>query len=287
MIVATAGDRAQLGQDLAAQLDAEHVEIGTKRFPDGERYARIEADLEGPVVVAADLRPNEEVVGALIACDAAREAGAGHVTLAVPYLAYARQDRSFEHGEAVSSRAINRALSANADALATVDPHMPDVLDFFDGPAAGASAAPEIADALDDRGVELVLAPDEGARERAEGVADQLGCDVDHLEKTRKSAREVVIQPADRDVSGKTVAVVDDIVATGGTMATATGQLYDAGAESVLLAATHGVFADGALKRLEDAGADAILATDAIESSASTISVAPALARAVQQVRSG
>jgi len=131
-----------------------------------------------------------------------------------------------------------------------------------------------------------VLAPDEGARERAGEVADRLGVPYDHLEKHRKSAREVEIQPHDEDVTDQRVLVVDDIVATGGTMATATRQLLDAGAGDVLLAATHGVFADGAIKRLRDAGAASILATDAIESEAAQLSVAPALARATRRARS-
>jgi ribose-phosphate pyrophosphokinase len=286
MIVATGPDRSDLGQRLASELGTQHRELSTKRFPDGEAYARLEAPVDGTAVVAADLRPDRKVVEALIACDAVREAGADEIVLAAPYLAYGRQDETFEPGEAVSARALLRALGVNADRLATVDPHTEPVLEHFGGPTAAASAAPEIAEAADGGGVDLVLAPDEGARERAGEVADRLGVPYDHLEKHRKSAREVEIQPHDEDVTDQRVLVVDDIVATGGTMATATRQLLDAGAGDVLLAATHGVFADGAIKRLRDAGAASILATDAIESEAAQLSVAPALARATRRARS-
>lgn len=287
MIVATVPDRSELGQALAGELDTRHVELATKRFPDGEAHVRFEDAIEGAVVVAADLRPDAEIVRSVLACDAAREAGADEVVLAAPYLAYGRQDQAFEPGEGVSARALLASLAANADSFATVDPHTETVLAHFEGPAAAATAAPEIAQAVEGADVDAVLAPDEGALERARDVAERLGCPHDHLVKTRKSAREVEIQPHEADVSGDRVLVVDDIVATGGTMASATRQLLDAGAEDVLLAATHGVFADGALKRLRDAGAERILATDAIENEAAEVSVAPALARATRRARSG
>jgi ribose-phosphate pyrophosphokinase len=282
MYVAWGPERATLGTTLAEKLDAEPTEVETKRFPDGEGYVRVSDSLDGPAILVSDLRPDERIVETLLALDALREAQAPTVTLAVPYLAYARQDRAFEPGEGVSSRAILEALAANADRLATVDPHTREVLDYFEGPAAGVEAAPEIADALEPRGVDTVLAPDAGARQRAKNVAEILDCQADHLEKDRKSAHEVEVVPKKLDVDGDTVAIVDDIISTGGTMATATRHLLDAGAERVLLAATHGVLADGALKRLDDAGADDVLVTDAIPSEASEISLAPAMARAVR-----
>lgn len=285
MTVVTADERRELGEELASALGTDHVGVQTQRFPDGERYARIEPQLDDRATVVGDLRPDESVVTTLLLVDAAREAGATTVSLAVPYLAYSRQDRAFEPGEAVSVRALLQALSS-ADALVTVDPHTPAALDHFDGTTVAATAMPEIARSLEDRGIEAVLAPDEGARDRARDVAQHLGCAHDHLVKERKSAREVEIHPHDADVAGRTIALVDDIIATGGTMATATRQLLDDGADRIVVAATHGIFADGALKRLEDAGAEEILVTDAIPSSVSRISVAPALARGTRRLPS-
>lgn len=286
MHLARARHRAATAEAMAEALDADPATVEVQRFPDGERLARIEARLDDHVVLLHDLRPDERIVEALSACDAAREAGAETVTLAVPYLAYARQDRSFEHGEGVTSRALYRALSANADRLVTVDPHTSDVLGFFEGPTVGATAVPELADALGDHGVDSVLAPDEGARGRASDVAERLGCSADHLEKTRHSAEEVSMTPAALDVAGETVAIVDDIISTGGTMSAATRHLLDAGAERVLVAATHGVFAEGADKRLDDAGVDELVVTDAIDGDRATVSCAPALARGVRSLPS-
>jgi ribose-phosphate pyrophosphokinase len=284
MHVTAAPRRADLAERLADALGATPVPYEREVFPDGEVLVRAGPDLGEDAVVLGDLRPEGRFVETLAALDAAREAGAGTVTLAAPYLAYARQDRAFEPGEGVTARAVNRALAASADRLCTVDVHAEAVLDHFDGPALSEPAAPEVANGLADRGVDLVLAPDAGARELAEAVGDRLDVPHDHLEKTRHSSTDVSMEPKELDAGGAAVAIVDDIISTGGTMSEATGHLLDAGAERVLVAATHGVFARGADKRLEDAGVDAVLATDSIPSDRSEVTCAGALARGLQRL---
>lgn len=284
MDVVTAPDRRGLGEALADRLDGDCVIYEHKVFPDGERYVRVKEDLGDQVVLLGDTRPNAKIVESLIALDACREAGADEVDLAVPYLAYARQDRAFNPGEGVSARALCQALATGASSLATVDLHTEAVLGLFDGPTVDALAAPELADALGDEGVDLVLAPDAGARQRASDVAGRLDLPFDHLEKTRVSATEVDMAPKQLDVTDATVAIVDDIISTGGTMATATGKLLAQGAERVLVAATHGIFAGDAEDRLQKAGVDKILVTDSVPTEHSVISCAGALARGLQQL---
>lgn len=93
--------------------------------------------------------------------------------------------------------------------------------------------------------------------------------------------------PKDLDVEGDAVAIVDDIISTGGTMAEATGQLLDQGADRVVVAAAHGVFVSGADKRLDDAGVDEILVTDTIPGDRSSITAAGALERGLTRLLEG
>lgn len=285
MHVAAAPRRAELAEGLAERIDGDPVPYERTTFPDGELRVRLDAELDGPTVVLADARPNERALESLFACDAAHEAGASEVLLAVPYLAYARQDRAFEPGEGVSARALMQALGANADALATVHVHADRVLEYFPGSAVSAPATAELADALGERAVDLVLAPDAGAIQGARAIAERLEVPHDHLEKTRRSAREVEMAPKELDVDGDAVAIVDDIISTGGTMATATEHLLDAGASRIVVAASHGLFVSGADKRLDDAGVDEILVTDSIESDRSTVTCAGALERGLRRLR--
>jgi len=107
-----------------------------------------------------------------------------------------------------------------------------------------------------------------------------MGAAFDHLVKTRVDGERVEIAPKRLDARGKRVAIIDDIISTGGTIAAASKALKDAGAASVLAACTHGLFAGGAMKKLT-AVVDELVSTDTVESAASRVSAAPAIARAL------
>ncbi len=256
-----------------------HVE--SKTFPDGEKYIRILDDVDGPVVVCQSLWPPDRFTDLLLLLDAARRAGGGPIIAVVPYLAYARQDRVFQPGEALSAHVVARAIDATSDQLLTVDPHKADVLDFFECRTTTVSASGPIAEALDERDVDCVLAPDEGALDRARDVADRCSADVDHLEKTRIDSQTVRMQPKELDVDGMRVAIVDDIISTGGTMATALAMLRDQGAQATFAVGVHGLFIGGAEDRLKKAGVDEILSTDTVPNPTSRISVVGPLADAL------
>jgi ribose-phosphate pyrophosphokinase len=203
----------------------------------------------------------------------------------IPYMGYARQDRAFESGEAISARAAAIALAATTDHVVTVDPHKEEVLRFFGGKARSVSAVPQLAAELSRWGVDIVLAPDKGARDRAEEAARLMGARVDHLEKTRLSATEVVMRTKELDVRGARVAIVDDLIASGGTMVAAAKQLKEQGARAVYAACTHGLFTGNALPRILAGGIDRVLATDTCISgpcSCDVVSAAPAVADALR-----
>ena len=252
-----------------------------RRFPDGEVYARLLEDAKGrDVAIVQSTHPNDNLVELLLLQDAAREVGARHITSIIPYFGYARQDRAFQSGEAVSSRAVARAIATTADRVVTVDPHKADVLTFFAN-GGGVSAVPALAEQLGAWGVDCILAPDRGARDRAATAAGQLGIACDHLEKTRLSATEVRMQAKDLDVAGQRVAILDDMIASGSTMMTAAAQLKEQGATRVYAACTHGLFTDGAVARLRAAGIDRVLCTDTLETAGcDVVSAAPAIAAA-------
>ena len=65
---------------------------------------------------------------------------------------------------------------------------------------------------------DFILSPDKGAIDRASSVAEQIGCEFSYLEKTRIDAHTIVHKAKDLDVAGKSVAIVDDMIATGGTI---------------------------------------------------------------------
>jgi ribose-phosphate pyrophosphokinase len=271
-------------QRLAESLGVRMVRTEFRRFPDGEGYARLLDPVGDEAIIVQATAPDANLVELLLWQDAAREAGARRITTVIPYMGYSRQDRVFQSGEALSARAAAHAVAATTDAVVTVDPHKEESLAFFGGKARSVSAVPQLAEELSRWGVDVVLAPDKGARSRAEHAARLMGARVDHLEKTRISATEVQMRAKDLDVRGARVAIVDDLIASGSTMVTAAQQLKAQGAVAVYAACTHGLFTGNALPRILSGGIDRVLATDTCISgpcNCDVVSAAPAVAQAL------
>ncbi len=263
------------------------IPVERKRFPDGELYLRMQQSVaEDPVTIVQTTYPDEHIIELFFLIDAAHRAEADTITLFIPYFGYARQDKQFKTGEPVSAEALAVLLSHHTDQIITIDPHKEHIIDFFTTPAESISAVSSIADYLKDKNIDFVLAPDKGALDRANRCADLLHCDVDYLEKTRIDGSTIKITPKQLKANGKTVAIIDDIISTGGTMATSIHELTKQGAQHVYVACTHGLFAGNAIQKLTSAGCEEIIATDTIQSSYSKVSTANLIAKTIQKLPS-
>jgi ribose-phosphate pyrophosphokinase len=257
-----------------------------------------------PVVVVATTFPDDGIVEALLMLEAIHDVRSGNlqnlmgdgpenledvgpgIILAVPYFGYSRQDKRFQQGEVISASLIVRLLARHIDGLIVLDLHAPSVLDDLDTPVEFVSAMPEIAEHLKiNVNPDFILSPDKGAIERASHVANLIGCKFSYLEKTRIDAHTIQHKPKDLDVDGAIVAIVDDMISTGGTICKASDALLSQGAKEVHAACTHGLFTGGAITRLDD-HVSGVHATDSIASNPrALVSSAAALARGVEQLR--
>jgi len=280
MFVVGGSASQSLSRELAKSLKARLAKVEVKRFPDDECYVRIEDDMsDEDVFIVQTTWPDRNIIELFLLQDAVREFEVSSVTTVVPYFGYARQDKQFKPGEPVSARALARLIQMNTDEFMTVDVHAPTVIDWFDSiPARNISSYPEIGKFLRTKGIELVLSPDEGRAENAKRVAEVAKCESDYLVKERIDGETVTMAPKKFDVGGRKVAIVDDIISTGGTIIKAAEQLRSQGAAKVYAVCTHGVFAGNAIPRLE-AVCDDIWTTDTIENPKACITVAPMIAR--------
>ena len=275
-----------LAQNLARVLKADYVAVQHEKhpggFPDDEQYVRIQASVQDEdVVLVQTTHPDAKIVELLLLEDAVREGGARSLTLVIPYFGYGRQDKKFEDGECISARALAKHVQAQADRVYTMGLHNPDVLSFFDIPAKEVDGMPALAKYLRGRGVDLVLAPDDGATRHAEAVSAFIGASWDYLEKERIDSYTVRITPKRLDVSGKKVAIVDDVISTGRTIVTAANAVRQQGATGVVAACLHGLFSADALEHLKVC--DDVVSTDTILSPVSKISVAEEFAEALRE----
>jgi ribose-phosphate pyrophosphokinase len=275
-----------LAARIAAQLGCKVMSCEFKRFPDGELYTRVLGDIKDEdVTIVQSIRTDSDLICLLQLIDAVEEARKTKVV--IPYLGYARQDKKFKPGEAISIRAIARSICAAdvVDTIYVVNVHNRGVLKYFDVDTKELDASPLIGDYMVKKEIAhpVIIGPDKGATELTKAVAAPYGFAYDVLEKFRISSEEVVIKPKELSVEGKNVVIVDDIISTGGTISEAAYMLKAQKANDIYVACIHGVFVQNAIPRMLNAGVKEIIATDTIESEFSKISIAKMVAEELKR----
>ncbi len=273
----------QLGEKIAELLYTEAVHVAFKNFPDGESYVRLEDSVrnEEVAIVQTTSPPQQDtkIIQLALLSDAAKRGGAKKVTAVVPYLAYARQDKVFLDGEALSAETVARMLQASGiDSLLTVNVHQEKVLSKFGFQARSVSAIPYLADYFKQKGLvgAFALAPDSGALPLVEEARAVLQGECGYLEKQRdRLTGKISTKNKKLDVKGRNVVIFDDIISTGGTIVAATEIVRALGAKKVYVGCVHALLIGGAEKRILDAGVEDIVGTDSVPSAVSRVSVAP------------
>jgi ribose-phosphate pyrophosphokinase len=102
------------------------------------------------------------------------------------------------------------------------------------------------------------------------------------MEKTRIDDYKIQIKPKKLDVKNKNIAIIDDIISTGGTMAKSINELKKQNAKKIYVVCTHGLFTGDAIKKLNSAKCDEIISTDTIISKFSKVKIANSIAKFIK-----
>lgn len=278
-IVSTRRSQVLAGR-IAAYLQYPLVDVKWTRFPDGEIYLKV-SEVSDRMVIVGSLVESDDLIELLLLNDAC---SGSDITLVLPYMGYARQDKQFNPGEPLSARAIARTLGAGVQRVITVNIHEVTILPYFGVKTIDLSLSSVMAEfiATLPGKTPLILGPDAGAARLSVDIAHNGGWESDYLHKTRISGEEVRIEPKFIPVKGRDVVIVDDIISTGGTQATAVAMLYEQGATTISTVCVHGVLVSGACTHLINAGIRDVISSDTIESASSRYSAARIIADAVR-----
>jgi ribose-phosphate pyrophosphokinase len=281
--------------------DGEHKSRPLENVRDRDVYVIQSLDGNGPQGV------NEKLVRLLLFIGALKQSGADRVTAVVPYLCYSRKDRRTKPNDPVSTRYVAALFEAvGTDCILTMDVHnLAAYQNAFRCGTEHLEARHVFTDVIAAEIGEdevVVLSPDAGGTKRAERFRERLeqtlGRRVGNafVEK-RRSGGVVSGELLVGEVAGRTVIIVDDLIAGGTTMARAAGRCREAGAARVLAVATHGLFSASASTRLAEAPLESVFIADTVppdkldaallDSKVKVIGVAPMVAEALRRLHEG
>jgi len=264
------------------------MEVEHKIFPDGESYIRFPEEVSGEdLIVLQGTHPPQDrhLIQAILIGENALDLGARSIVLVSPYLAYARQDKRFLDGEAVSIKTILRILhQVGYRRIYTVNIHSPWIAEESPIPLIDLRAEKILAKYLKEVGLgnSFIVSMGKKGREMARMVAEDLNTDYASAKSSRdRRTGEGKIEL--EEVSAEKAVVVADIISTGGTMASVVKELKRMGVKRVYAACIHALLVSGAVEKIMGSGAERIIASDTIPNSYAEYSIIGLVEEAIRR----
>lgn len=244
-------------------------------FSDGESRVEVQENVRGGdvfVIQSTSSPGNNNLLELLLMLDAFKRASAKRITAVIPYYGYARQDRKVSPRVPISAKLIADLITtAGASRILTLDLHSGQIQGFFNIPVDNLYAAPVLLGYLGrrlNRHQVTIVSPDAGGVQRARAFATRLNAALAIIDKRRPEANVVAEMKIIGDVSGRVAVLLDDMVDTAGTLATAADALTQAGAKRILACCTHPVLSGKAIEKINHSTLEELVVTNSIPLSA-------------------
>jgi ribose-phosphate pyrophosphokinase len=287
----------KLAESICRSLRVKLGDAPVTRFSEGEIEIKINENVRGKdvfLIQPTSPPPNENMMELLIMIDALKRASAARITAVLPYYGYARQDRKDQPRVPITAKLVADLITtAGASRLLTIDLHAGQIQGFFDIPVDHLYAINVFEDYY--RGLRLdnlvMVSPDVGSIKMARAYAKRFNADLAIIDKRRINSRKTEVMNIMGEVKGKNAIIVDDLVATAGSLVEAAVALREHGAGDIYAAITHPVLSGPALERLESSALKHIAVCDTIpvedakkHPKVKVLSVAPLLAEAIKRI---
>jgi ribose-phosphate pyrophosphokinase len=256
VVVFTGSAHPELAHRICDQLGVTLSDTAISRFSNDCLQTQLLANCrQRDVYIVQPLVPptQDSLMELLLMIDAARGASAQQITAVIPHYAYARSDKKDASRISLGGRLVADLIStAGADRVLTMNLHAPQVHGFFSVPVDHLTALGVLADHFREQDLTdcVVVSPDLGNAKDATQFSRLLGLPVAAGSKRRLADDKVVIDSIVGDVEGKRAIVLDDEIATGGSIIELMDKLAEQGVTEAAVACTHGLFAGKAVERL-------------------------------------
>jgi ribose-phosphate pyrophosphokinase len=242
------------------------------RFSDGEIQVEIGENVRGQdiYIVQSTCPPaNDHLMELLIFCDALKRASAASINAVIPYYGYARQDRKVAPRTPITAKLIADLLEvAGATRVVSMDMHAGQIQGFFNIPSDHLYGSPVFLEDMRKRFPDpqemVIVSPDAGGVERARAYSKRLNTGLAIIDKRRPRPNSSEVMNIIGDVAGKDAVLVDDMVDTAGTLASAAAALKEKGARKVMAYAVHPILSGPAIQRIQESVLTEVVFTDTV-----------------------
>ncbi len=275
-------------------------------FPNDNLFVRLHSSVRGQdvYVIQTTSRPvHRNLMELLIMMQTMRLDSAGRITAVIPYLCYARSDKTDQPRVPITARLVADMIEiAGADRYMTLDLHAGQIQGFFSIPGDVLSAYHMLRDyilSMRSNMVDpVVVTADLGFAQKGRNFAAGIQAPIAFVEKRRlgnDGCTEAMTLIG--TVEGHDVILLDDEVDTAGSMAQAVQIIKDTGARDVYIVFVHAVFSDPAVDRLAALPVTRIITTDTVPippekkerlaDKLTILSVAPLLGEVIRRAHEG
>ncbi len=300
LVIFSGNANKPLALDICKYLGVKLGDASIDTFSDGEIRVKINENVRGHdvfVVQPTSCPSNNNLMELLIMIDALKRASAQRITAVLPYFGYARQDRKDQPRVPITAKLVANLLTvAGADRVLTIDLHAGQIQGFFDIPLDHLFAFTILTDyikKLKMPGEVVIVSPDVGGIKTARAFAKRLKCSLAIVDKRRVNDKEAEVMHIMGEVKGKCAIIVDDMVATAGSLVEAVDAIKKEGAMDVYATITHPVLCGPAIERLKKSPLKELIVTDTIPvpkdkertlKNIRVLSVAPLLGEAIKRI---
>jgi len=264
----------KLAKEIATRLGAILVDAEMQYFKNGEVRPVVRESVRGKDVIiiqtgsgSEEHTINDHIIEVVLLANTLQSSDAKSITLVMPCLAYARQDKKDNPRGSISAKYLADMIqNSGICRVIAMDLHSSQIQGFFKIPCDNLYAINLIRDFLWEKvfdGVKdyqdkfVIVAPDAGAFKNAIKYGEALGLKVIAVNKERDDSKRNEVERMNmigdpRLVCGRTAIIIDDMCDTFGTVKEVSKLLVECGAESVVVCVTHGILSDPAMERLNN-----------------------------------
>jgi ribose-phosphate pyrophosphokinase len=234
------------------KIFADHLEIKYESFvfSGGETHIQISEDggclKDRKVFINILIKKSSDLLLLLLATDALKRMGVKNISLYMPYIPYARQDRVCNKGEALSIKVFTDIINLQKyKKVFVLDPHSGvstalinncNEIDLY-------SCLMEVKNIVKDK---TIICPDAGAAKKYDHLYRKIGNTVIYCEKKRdlKTGKIVKTDIKCNNIKADCI-IIDDICDGGRTFIEIAKILKERGAKKIDLFVSHGIFSKG------------------------------------------